>query len=51
MTKLTADTEVIAHDLDNNWAVLAEAIQTVMRSYGIAKPLRKAKKINPWPTY
>ena len=32
-------------DLDKNWAVLAEPIQTVMRRYGIEKPYEKLKEL------
>ncbi|HIQ16027.1 MAG TPA: adenylosuccinate lyase, partial [Leucothrix sp.] len=35
----------IAADLDNNWEVLAEPIQTVMRRYGIEKPYEKLKEL------
>jgi adenylosuccinate lyase len=31
--------------LDDNWSVLAEAIQTVMRRYGIAEPYEKLKML------
>ncbi|OQX48435.1 MAG: hypothetical protein B0D87_05730, partial [Candidatus Sedimenticola endophacoides] len=32
-------------DLDANWEVLAEPIQTVMRRYGIEKPYEKLKEL------
>ena len=35
----------MAADLDANWEVLAEPIQTVMRRYGIAKPYEKLKAL------
>ncbi len=35
----------IAADLDANWEVLAEPIQTVMRRYGIEKPYEKLKEL------
>ena len=35
----------MAADLDANWEVLAEAIQTVMRRYGIAEPYEKLKAL------
>jgi adenylosuccinate lyase len=38
LEKLSVDRDRLREDLDENWAVLAEAIQTVMRRYGIAKP-------------
>ncbi len=43
ISKLEADDETIRADLDSNWAVLAEAIQTVMRRYGIEEPYEKLK--------
>jgi adenylosuccinate lyase len=35
----------LAEDLDANWEVLAEPIQTVMRRYGIEKPYEKLKEL------
>ena len=32
-------------DLDVNWEVLAEPIQTVMRRYGVEKPYEKLKEL------
>ena len=32
-------------DLDSNWEVLAEPIQTVMRRYAIEKPYEKLKEL------
>jgi adenylosuccinate lyase len=43
--KLEVDAERLATDLDANWEVLAEAIQTVMRRYGIEKPYEKLKAL------
>ncbi len=43
--KLEVNTAVIAADLDSNWEVLAEPIQTVMRRYGIEKPYEKLKEL------
>ncbi len=43
--KLEVDAGAIAADLDNNWEVLAEPIQTVMRRYGIEKPYEKLKAL------
>lgn len=31
--------------MDNNWEVLAESIQTVMRRYGFEKPYEKLKEL------
>ncbi|MCW8890376.1 MAG: adenylosuccinate lyase [Sedimenticola sp.] len=43
--KLEANAAILADDLDNNWEVLAEPIQTVMRRYGIEKPYEKLKDL------
>jgi adenylosuccinate lyase len=38
MNKLIVNTEKIKSDLGNNWAVVAEAIQTILRREGYPKP-------------
>jgi len=43
LSKLDADAQRIAADLEANWEVLAEAVQTVMRRYGIDEPYEKLK--------
>jgi len=43
--KLEVNHAVIAADLDQNWEVLAEPIQTVMRRYGIDQPYEKLKAL------
>ncbi|HKJ10591.1 MAG TPA: adenylosuccinate lyase [Gammaproteobacteria bacterium] len=43
--KLEADPDRLQTDLDANWAVLAEAVQTVMRRYGVEKPYEKLKEL------
>jgi len=43
--KLEADAQRLAADLADNWEVLAEPIQTVMRRYGIAEPYEKLKAL------
>lgn len=43
--KLEPAPEVMARDLDNNWELLAEPIQTVMRRYGIDNPYEKLKEL------
>jgi len=43
--KLEANAALLADDLDGNWEVLAEPIQTVMRRYGIEKPYEKLKAL------
>jgi adenylosuccinate lyase len=41
----SATPDAMAADLDANWEVLAEPIQTVMRRYGIEKPYEKLKEL------
>jgi adenylosuccinate lyase len=41
--KLEADEARLAADLDANWEVLGEAVQTVMRRHGIPEPYEKLK--------
>ena len=43
--KLQLNEQRTAEDLDNSWEVLAEALQTVMRRYGIEKPYEKLKDL------
>ena len=43
--KLEANAAALADDLEHNWEVLAEPIQTVMRRYGIEKPYEKLKAL------
>jgi adenylosuccinate lyase len=43
--KLEVNAELIAADLEQNWEVLAEPIQTVMRRYGIEQPYEKLKAL------
>jgi adenylosuccinate lyase len=45
LAKLDVDRTRIAADLDANWEVLAEPIQTVMRRYGIDEPYEKLKAL------
>ena len=45
MAKLEAAPERLHDDLDANWELLAEPIQTVMRRYGIANPYEKLKEL------
>ncbi|HIG71968.1 MAG TPA: adenylosuccinate lyase [Myxococcales bacterium] len=45
ISKLDVDPSALARDLDQNWAVLAEPIQTVMRRYGVANPYEKLKEL------
>ena len=43
--KLAADTDLIGSDLADNWAILAEAIQTVMRRHGVPEPYEQLKAL------
>jgi adenylosuccinate lyase len=43
LSKLAVNNEAILADLDNHWEVLAEAVQTIMRRYGIEQPYEKLK--------
>jgi adenylosuccinate lyase len=43
--KLEVNSDSLAQELDMNWEVLAEPIQTVMRKYGIEKPYEKLKEL------
>ena len=45
ISKLQLNADAINADLDANWEVLAEHIQTVMRRYGIEKPYEKLKEL------
>jgi adenylosuccinate lyase len=43
--KLEVNADVISADLEHNWEVLAEPIQTVMRRYGVEQPYEKLKAL------
>ncbi|MFB6421986.1 MAG: adenylosuccinate lyase [Candidatus Malihini olakiniferum] len=43
--KLEVNQDFLLHELNHNWEVLAEPIQTVMRRYGIEKPYEKLKEL------
>ncbi|HJR69784.1 MAG TPA: adenylosuccinate lyase, partial [Gammaproteobacteria bacterium] len=43
--KLDADVAAIAADLENRWEVLAEAVQTVMRRYGLPDAYERLKEL------
>lgn len=45
ISKLQINPNTINDDLDHNWEVLAEPIQTVMRRYQIEKPYEKLKEL------
>lgn len=45
ISKLEVDREAISQDLNQNWGVLAEPVQTVMRRYGVDQPYEKLKAL------
>jgi adenylosuccinate lyase len=45
LAKLNADPARLAADLDASWEVLAEAVQTVMRRYGLPEPYEQLKAL------
>ncbi|WP_286267232.1 adenylosuccinate lyase [Thalassotalea atypica] len=45
ISKLQVNEENLRAELDKNWEVLAEPVQTVMRRYGIEKPYEKLKEL------
>lgn len=45
ISKLEVNETQLRAELDKNWEVLAEPVQTVMRRYGIEKPYEKLKEL------
>jgi adenylosuccinate lyase len=45
MPKLLADKELMEQELTENWSVLAEAAQTIMRRHGVADAYNRLKKL------
>lgn len=45
LNKLAINEEKMLEELDNNWALLAEPIQTVMRRYGVENAYEKLKEL------
>ncbi|ALS98617.1 adenylosuccinate lyase [Lacimicrobium alkaliphilum] len=45
ISKLEVNEASLAAELDTNWELLAEPVQTVMRRYGIEKPYEKLKEL------
>ncbi|HEY9486677.1 MAG TPA: adenylosuccinate lyase, partial [Chryseosolibacter sp.] len=45
LSKLELNKSAIDHDLESNWAVVAEAIQTVLRKEGYPNPYEALKKL------
>ena len=44
ISRLSINRAVIESDLDRNWEVLAEAVQTVMRKHGLREPYERLKE-------
>jgi adenylosuccinate lyase len=45
ISKLEVNRDALLAELDKNWEVLAEPVQTVMRRYAIEKPYEKLKEL------
>ncbi|MCZ6617485.1 MAG: adenylosuccinate lyase [Gammaproteobacteria bacterium] len=45
LSRLEINGDVIASDIDESWEILAEAVQTVMRKYGVAEPYEQLKRV------
>ena len=45
LNKLLLNQEAIDNDLNNNWAVVAEAIQTILRREGVENPYELLKDL------
>ncbi len=45
MGKLELNEEILQKDLDDTWEVLGEAVQTVMRRYGLPNPYEQMKEL------
>ena len=45
LSKLQAEPDAIARDIEDRWEVLGEAVQTVMRRYGVPEPYEKLKEL------
>tara|TARA_R110002126_G_scaffold15185_10_gene62513 strand:- start:9549 stop:10922 length:1374 start_codon:yes stop_codon:yes gene_type:complete len=45
ISKLEVNAPALLAELDGNWELLAEPVQTVMRKYGIEKPYEKLKEL------
>jgi adenylosuccinate lyase len=51
LDKLILNNETLENDLENNWAVVAEAIQTVLRREGYPKPYEALKELTRTNTH
>ena len=45
LNKITLDHKTVKTDLNAHWEVLAEAVQTVMRRYGLKNPYEEMKAL------
>ncbi len=45
LDKLQANPQAISRDIDQSWEVIGEAVQTVMRRYGVTEPYEKLKEL------
>ena len=45
LNKIQVNPQAIASDLENNWAVVAEAVQTILRREGYPKPYEALKEL------
>ena len=45
LDRVDVDSAALARDLDRNWEVLAEAVQTVMRRHAVEQPYEKLKEL------
>ena len=45
LARVAPGPQVMAAELDGQWEVLAEAIQTVMRRYGLPEPYERLKEL------
>jgi adenylosuccinate lyase len=45
LSKIKPDPEVMSAELEGQWEVLAEAVQTVMRRYGLPEPYERLKAL------
>ena len=51
LNKLLLNEQALYDDLDNNWAVVAEAIQTILRSIGYPNPYETLKELTRTNTH
>ena len=45
LDKLTVNQNIIVSELNNNWIIISEAIQTILRREGVEKPYEKLKEL------